>query len=131
MRIVVVDDERLIAFTLSQILALHGYCVSWFQSPSLALEHIKMERPDLVISDVMMAEMDGSELAQQVSAHVPDCSLLLFSAVPEECQPSTGFIQRARIRILAKPLAVADLLGHIKELGAAGTRVLPEVHPSA
>lgn len=63
----VVDDEEVIASSLATILKLHGGLrARSFTKPLEALEAARLEAPDLLISDVMMPELSGIDLAIQV-----------------------------------------------------------------
>ena len=102
----VVDDEKLIAQTLAMILTQSGFAATAFEGPSQALEEAASgPAPDLLISDVIMPEMSGIELALQFRSEYPDRKVLLFSG-----QSAT-----------ADMLATAKLHGHDFEVLASGT----------
>ncbi len=115
-RILVVDDERLIASTLAAILRQSGYQAESFTNPLDALHSAKLNAPDLVISDVVMPQMSGVELAMLLKATCPDCKILLFSG-----QAATvDFLEPARkkghhFNILSKPIHPKDLLQAIRQ----------------
>ncbi|QXE93028.1 hybrid sensor histidine kinase/response regulator [Geomonas subterranea] len=64
--ILIVDDSPTQAKLLEQMLAEQGYRVLCARNGSDALETIRSARPDLVISDILMPEMDGFELCRRV-----------------------------------------------------------------
>jgi CheY-like chemotaxis protein len=76
-----VDDEKLIAFTLSAILEGAGYNARAFSDPFEALRAAETNCPDLLISDVMMPALNGVDLAIQFKAIYPNVRVLLFSGV--------------------------------------------------
>ena len=79
----VVDDEEVIASTLTTILQLHGgFRARSFTKPIEALEAARLEAPDLLISDVVMPQLSGIDLAIQVRESCPNCKVLLFSDKP-------------------------------------------------
>src|SRR5579862_4738220 len=78
-RIYVVDDEHIIANTLSAILRGSGYDSIAFYSAESALASCERQRPDFVISDVSMPGMNGVEMAMQLRTRFPKCGVLLFS----------------------------------------------------
>ena len=82
-RVLVVDDESTIASTLAAILRLSGYRAESFTNPLEALSSTMEEPPDLLISDVVMPQMSGVELAIQIRALCPLCKILLFSGQAE------------------------------------------------
>ena len=65
-KILIVDDSPTQAKRLEHLLAAHGYRVFVSKNGSEALDHILAHHPDLVISDILMPEMDGFELCRQV-----------------------------------------------------------------
>ena len=79
MKILVVDDEPVIADTLVNILNGEGHealCVSNGES---AIQWAGMVRPDAVVTDVMMPGMDGIETAKAILKVIPGCRIILFS----------------------------------------------------
>ena len=81
-RVFVVDDESAIANTLAIILQQCGFEARPFTSPLDALREADMLHPDLLISDVMMPELSGIDLAIRVRRLHPKCKVLLFSVRP-------------------------------------------------
>jgi len=116
-RVFVVDDEQVIALTLTTILKQSGFDATAFNSPIEALEKAREESPDLVISDVVMPGMSGVELAIQLQALCPNCKILLFSG-----QAATADLLSAarksghNFELLSKPIHPTDLLRSIQNL---------------
>jgi CheY-like chemotaxis protein len=114
--VLVVDDERLIADTLSVILGRHGYEVITAYNGSEALDLARDTAPDLLISDVMMPGLSGVELAIAMAQLIPKCKVLLFSG-----QSSTmDLLDEARqighnFRLLLKPMDPAEMLRNVSE----------------
>jgi CheY-like chemotaxis protein len=81
-RVFVVDDEHLIASTLTAILKMHGFSATFFTSPLEALTAARLRAPDLLVSDVGMPGISGIDLAIQMRAQYPECRILLFSGQP-------------------------------------------------
>jgi DNA-binding response OmpR family regulator len=112
--ILVVDDERVIADTLSAILSRHGFAVMTAYNGITALELARVTPPDLLISDVAMPGMNGIELAIAMVQSLPDCKVLLFSG-----QASTvDLLDQARraghtFTLILKPIHPTDLLNRI------------------
>jgi DNA-binding NtrC family response regulator len=115
-RVFVVDDEPVIAITLASILCLKGYNARSFVDPRQALEAFHDECPDLLISDVMMPELTGVDLAIQVKAICPGCRVLLISG-----QAATDdLLGPARehghdFQLLAKPVTPPRLLEIVQQ----------------
>ena len=114
-RVLVVDDEQVIADTLAKILDLNGYDASAVYTGTAALESARSLKPDLVISDVIMPDMNGIEAAISIRGFLPTCKILLFSG-----QAATAdLLENARAQghefeILAKPVHPSDLLAKLK-----------------
>lgn len=113
--IIVVDDEQVIASTLAIILRRNGFETAAYTNPLEALDSAQVKAPDLLISDVMMPEMSGVELAIQLQAVCPECKILLFSGQAQ----TVDLLQKARAQghsfeLLSKPIHPTDLLNGIR-----------------
>jgi DNA-binding response OmpR family regulator len=119
MRVLIVDDERRVADTLVMILEREGYEAASAYSGPAALQKIETFTPDCVISDVIMAGMNGIDLCAIIERKHPDCHILLFSG-----QGSTNdLIEKARVQghkweLLAKPVDPDELLAKLASLDA-------------
>jgi CheY-like chemotaxis protein len=65
-KIMIVDDEEKIRYIVRKMLEGEGYKVLEAEGGKQCLEIIKKEKPDLILMDVMMPEMDGWEAAKEV-----------------------------------------------------------------
>ena len=114
-RALVVDDEQVIADTLAKILDLNGYEASAVYTGTAAVESARSLLPDLIISDVIMPDMDGIQAAISIRSFLPDCKILLFSG-----QAATAdLLENARAQghefeILGKPVHPSDLLAKLR-----------------
>ena len=114
-KVLVVDDECVIADTLAIILNQHGFDAIAVYTGTGAVEQARAIKPDLIISDVIMPDMDGIEAAIQIRRFLPECKILLFSG-----QAATAdLLESARARghefeILAKPVHPQDLLAKLR-----------------
>ncbi|MFZ0914910.1 MAG: response regulator [Candidatus Korobacteraceae bacterium] len=114
-RVLVVDDEQVIADTLAKILDLNGYEASAVYTGTAAVESARSLQPDLIISDVIMPDMDGIQAAISIRGFLPNCKILLFSG-----QAATAdLLENARAQghefeILGKPVHPSDLLAKLR-----------------
>jgi CheY-like chemotaxis protein len=114
-KVLVADDEQVIANTLAIILNQAGFEARAVYSGEKALEAIDTFAPDMLISDVIMTGMTGIEAAIQTRERCPNCKILLFSG-----QAATAdLLERARsqgheFEILAKPVHPTDLLAKLR-----------------
>jgi DNA-binding response OmpR family regulator len=115
-RILVVDDEPDITFTLQSGLEDGGFDVDAFTDPELALSSFKPGLYDLIIIDIMMPKMDGFELYERLKTVEPGVKVCFLTA---------GEISREEIReeehctlnkdlFLQKPISTDDLIREIK-----------------
>jgi DNA-binding response OmpR family regulator len=79
-RILVVDDEQAVRHTLTQLFTRMGYQAVEAASGQAALEQITRQRFDLVILDLKMPEMDGTEVLQAARPLAPDTVFILLTA---------------------------------------------------
>jgi DNA-binding response OmpR family regulator len=126
--VLIVDDERVIADTLSVILSNSGFAVITAYDGRTALELASVIPPDLLLTDVSMPGMNGIELAIALSRSVPDCKVLLFSG-----QASTvDLLDKAQhegydFTLILKPVHPTDLLARIAECLQEETLVTHQV----
>lgn len=74
----VVDDEKIIAKTLAMILRQSGFDAKFFADPAKAFCAAVTEAPDLLLSDVMISQLSGIDLAIAIRENCPECRVLLF-----------------------------------------------------
>ena len=109
------DDERVIADTLTIILNQAGFNATAVYSGKSAVENAKNVKPSLVITDVIMPDMNGIEAAIQIRKFLPGCKILLFSGQAATADLlETARKQGHEFEILAKPVHPKDLLAKIK-----------------
>jgi CheY-like chemotaxis protein len=114
-KVLVADDEQVIANTLAIILNQAGFEARAVYSGEKALEELDSFQPDMLISDVIMTGMTGIEVAIETRKKLPNCKVLLFSG-----QAATAdLLERARVQghefdILAKPVHPTDLLAKLR-----------------
>lgn len=116
-RILVVDDEQLIAQSLRDILSRAGFEAVFALSGTEAIELAEQICPDIVISDVIMPDLDGVQTAIGIQRACPDARILLFSGQAA----TSNILERARaeghdFELLPKPIHPARLLAAIQKL---------------
>ena len=116
-KILVVDDEidtlRLVGLTLQR----QGYQVVAANNGEQALQMVHTEKPDVIILDVMMPDMDGFEVTRQLrdDPSVADIPILMFTARAQLDDKVTGYEVGAD-DYLTKPIHPAELVSHVKVL---------------
>jgi CheY-like chemotaxis protein len=114
-KVLVADDEQVIANTLAIILNQAGFEARAVYSGEKAIELLDSFQPDMLISDVIMTGMTGIEAAIATRTRMPNCKILLFSG-----QAATAdLLEKAqkeghKFDILAKPVHPTDLLAKLR-----------------
>src|SRR5580704_9201699 len=110
-RIVVIDDESLIAETVVEILREEGFDAVAVPSGVKAIELAKTWRPEIILSDVIMPGLNGIDTGIKIRELVQGCKVILFSG-----QAATvDLLEQARqqghgFEILAKPIRPERLI---------------------
>jgi len=118
LRVFVVDDHDVIASSLAMILQfLGGFHATSFTDPREALRAAQFESPDLLITDVIMPQLSGVDLAIQILDRCRNCKVLLFSGQ----SVTASLLKSAQDRgydfeVLTKPVHPADLLSRIQRV---------------
>jgi CheY-like chemotaxis protein len=115
--ILVIDDEPALRSVLSTMLEVFGYSVVEAGSATFALSLLEEIKPDLILTDVMMPDMDGLTLIRRLRSKPgwSDIPALVISAktttddrIAAETAGANGF--------LAKPFSAADLKAALRQL---------------
>jgi CheY-like chemotaxis protein len=111
--ILVVDDEAPLCNIAKQVLSPHGYHVVTAESGVQALEELEKQHFDLIISDIIMPNMDGYQLAEQVRMQYPQLPILLVSGYGHN-QDMSNYDDA--LPLLEKPYQPARLVKKVGEL---------------
>lgn len=120
LRILVIDDEPMVADSLVQILNMFGYHAVSAYSAQAGIDHVGATPCDLVISDVVMdGELSGIDLAIQLTTLLPSCRVLLMSGNNSTAE----LLRNAHTKgyafdVLAKPVHPTEILERLKTFQA-------------
>ncbi|SAI56413.1 nitrogen regulation protein NR(I) [Bordetella ansorpii] len=116
-KILIVDDEPLIAELLQDRLEAEGFEVVTQHNGLDALQTMLTLRPDLVISDLMMPSMGGVPMltAMQENAYLADTPVILMSGRPEDDVPKDCRNYKAFLR---KPMKLDDVVATVQRVTA-------------
>ena len=116
-RILAVDDEVNIVRLIKVNLERHGYTVETANNGAEALAKIKDNRPDLLVSDVMMPEMDGFELLANVRRDptLMDLPVIMLTAKAQDRDVMEGYKTGADM-YLTKPFNPMELITFVKRI---------------
>ncbi len=115
--ILLVEDDRLVRRLTREILGSAGYTVLDAPNPVEALR-ILQERdksPDLVLTDIVMPQMSGRELAERLGALRPGIRVLYMSGYTDDAVVRHG-IMAAEVEFIQKPFTPAELTRRVREL---------------
>jgi class 3 adenylate cyclase len=116
-RILVVDDQRANVEMLAGVLQARGYEVLIAMSGEAALDQVRSQNPDIVVSDILMPQMDGYELCRRLRAE-PATTLLpviLVTSLDPQGERVNG-IEAGADDFLSKPLNWEELFARVNSL---------------
>ena len=120
MQVLVVDDERVIAETLVQILKQAGFEAQCLYDGAAAIDKAKNCPFDFLICDVVMDGVNGIEASIEIQKTLPNCKVLLISGN----NATSELLAAAEIKgytfdILAKPVHPTQIIGKLRSLSVS------------
>ena len=119
-RLLIVDDELDITFTLSSILEDNGFEVVSFNDPHLALQHFKPCYYHLVILDIRMPDMNGFELYRQIRRKDNGVNVCFLTAINEfteyEQYRKEAYPKLGERHFIAKPVSNDEMTRRVNEI---------------
>jgi two-component system, response regulator FlrC len=112
-KILFVDDEQLLHNLFQRLFSRHGMEVTSCSGAVQAIETLKKESFDLVVTDFMMPDMDGFALLGHIRQHYPSTRVIMITA-HANVQHAVRMMQHGAIDYIAKPFATAELVERVK-----------------
>lgn len=114
-KIVIVEDDTVLAETLADNLTEEGYKVVTLVDGETAYQKIKDKPPDLIVLDVMLPKLDGLSLCRMIrrnptTAHIP---IIMLTARSSEVDKIVG-LESGADDYVVKPFALGELLARIR-----------------
>jgi two-component system, NtrC family, response regulator HydG len=106
--VLVVDDEELLAKSCKQILASEGYSVTCEGRGRTALETVRRLRPDIVLTDLMLPDMDGIALLKEIKQMTPEALVIMITGFAT-VNSSVEAIQAGAYDYIPKPFTATQL----------------------
>ena len=116
-RILIADDEPNILISLEYLMKREGYTVSVARDGEEALQAILLQRPELVLLDVMMPKKTGFEVCQEVRANdaARDTLILMLTAKGRDTDVAKGLGSGADA-YMTKPFSTKELVQKVREM---------------
>ena len=117
--VLVVDDEPDIRYLTQMALEAEGHLVTTAANGADALAAVEVEVPDVILLDVMMPEVDGWAVLDQLKAHLDEristVRVVMVTALSEDIEKVKGGVGGA-IRYLVKPVPLDDLVAAVADV---------------
>lgn len=116
--ILVIDDDDAVLSLFGQFLESAGYSVMLAPDGGEGMRLMKQRNPDLIITDIMMPEMDGLELLMKIRKHHPGIPVIAISG-GMKTQPASFLPQAKKFgaqHVFIKPVGLSDLLEAVQKL---------------
>lgn len=114
-KIVVVDDDKMVTSTLKTLFKLEGFLdTHYFNDPKEAIEFLKVEKPDLILSDFLMPEMNGFEFLSVAKEIYPEVSMILLTGYADKENAIRAINEIGLYKYIEKPWDNDDLIMNIR-----------------
>ena len=114
-KILVLDDDKLVTSSLKSLLMLEGFTdVVYFNSPNSAVEYLKDNQRDVIISDFMMPEMNGLEFLSEAKKMYPNSSMILLTGYADKENAIKAINEVGLYKYIEKPWDNDELIINIK-----------------
>jgi len=109
--ILIAEDEPHVARVLKMILEKSGYCVNSVSNGALALDMIRQQEPDVLITDIQMPVMNGEQLCRHLEEEIPEREFLIFVLTSRtEIEHRYWTKEIPRVMFLEKPVSTRRLV---------------------
>ena len=115
MQLLLVEDDRPLAAGLRQALSKSGYAVNHVEKGELALLAIRTERPDLVVLDIGLPDIDGISVLKRLRKEDVELPVLLLTA-RDSVEGKVAGLDSGADDYLAKPFEMTELLARLRVL---------------
>jgi len=115
--VMVVDDEPMLRHLMGTVLRKHKFRVLEADDGRHAVEQMEArgEKVDLVVTDVMMPNMNGLELADWIAEHHPDVPIILVTGFNDAIF-TDGVVSQTTLPLLLKPYKMAELVSMVQKI---------------
>jgi two-component system response regulator AtoC len=130
-RILIVDDEIEMCLSLSELLGSRGYAARHTTSPRAVSDLVREQRPDLIIMDVKMPELDGVSLLKQLKEKDRSIPVIMISGFAS-AESIVRAMKYGAMNFYEKPLRFPEILREVEQLArvSEGPRTAAELPPA-
>ena len=114
-KILILDDDKLVTSSLKSLLMLEGFTdVVLFNNPTEAVDYLKKNEREVIISDFMMPEMNGLEFLSQAKKLYPNASMILLTGYADKENAIKAINEIGLYKYIEKPWDNDELIINIK-----------------
>src|SRR6516162_10073697 len=114
-RIGIVEDDLVVGGTLAHRLELEGYTPLWWRTGQEALDGLRVHRPDLVVCDIVLPDMNGEDVFLQALPQLGGKPFLFVTGFGK-IEDAVRLMKAGAVDYIVKPYALSDLLERIARL---------------
>jgi DNA-binding NtrC family response regulator len=114
-RVGIIEDDLIVGGTLAHRLDLEGYVPLWWCTGQEALEGLRTQRPDLVVCDILLPDMNGKKVFFRALPQLGGTPFLFVTA-QAQVEDAVSLMKAGAVDYLEKPYALPDLLDRIARL---------------
>lgn len=121
-KVMLVDDHLEVLKTLKKILETRGYEVQDFNNPVQALEALQKNQPDIILSDLMMPQMNGIEFLSQVKKIFPNIPFIIMTAFAT-LDTASQATQNGAFDYIVKPFEISKIYDALEKAVMANSLI--------
>lgn len=117
-KILIIEDERMLREALVENLVGEGYVVTGCESAEAAFKHIMIEEPDIILTDLVMANIDGFEVLQKLQSdkHLHAIPVLVLSNLGEKADVDRALSLGAKDFLVKSDLSLSEIADRVKKV---------------
>jgi DNA-binding NtrC family response regulator len=116
--VLVIDDEPIVGKSLRLALSKAGFEVEVFEDPVLALRRLGEKSFDIVVTDVVMGDVDGLQVLERVMTSSPQCKVIIMTAFAQMSMARKA-MEKGAFDFIAKPFDTAQIRALVNKAAEA------------
>ena len=114
-KILVLDDDKLVTSSLKSLLMMEGFIdVAFFNEPEAAINYLKENKRDVIISDFMMPDINGIQFLSEAKKIYPNASMILLTGYADKENAIKAINEVGLYKYIEKPWDNDELIINIK-----------------